>query len=79
MSTAYIVRNKKVVCSVDTELKGGTSVDYAYHRCENALMPSVKWSLVNSQEGVISRDKKYSKIYTEEFAIELYERNFYVS
>ena len=48
-----------VVASVDTNLKSGTLVDYAYEITKEAVNQNREFNLVNARTGKISRAKKY--------------------
>jgi len=84
MTTSYIISKdgKRVICSIDTDLKSGTTVDYGYHKSKNALNANIDYNLVNAREGKISRAKKWHKSWIDSgqhYGVELFERNFYVS
>jgi len=80
-TTAAIVRNGEVIAAIDTVLKNGTQVTYAYEICEEALDMSREWNLVNKKAAKISRAKKYlsNLIYQDiDLAKEINEKEFYV-
>lgn len=50
-----------MVAFIDTELKSGTTVEYAYHTCKDALNANREFSFVSARTGKISNAKKHSK------------------
>ncbi|CAB5221277.1 hypothetical protein UFOVP244_124 [uncultured Caudovirales phage] len=63
MSTAYIVSNNKLIAAVDTDLKNGAVVLYAYQSVEERLNAKREINLVNASEAKISRAAKWAKAY----------------
>lgn len=57
---AYIIKDKKIICSVKTELKNGTIVEFG--GLQN-ISDMGHLYLCNARTGKISRNKKYDKEY----------------
>lgn len=62
-SSAYLIEDGYVICTVNTELKNGTSVRFGYETCEEALDANRDFNLVNARDAKISRAKKWDKAY----------------
>lgn len=83
MSNAYIVKNGKVICALDTDLSDGEEILYAFKRAKETINANRQYNLVNALTGQISREKKYDKSYKEGnyfvwCAEELNPREFYI-
>ncbi len=78
-TSAYIIKNDTLIASVNTDLKNGSSVCYAYNKCEEAIDASRDFNLVNARIGKISRAKKWAKKSWEvESAIEINKGEFLI-
>jgi hypothetical protein len=75
-NAAYIIKNNSVIATVNTDLKNGTVVDYAFKSCKNALDANRHRSLVNAKSGKISRAKKFDKVFCDTCGVEVNEGEF---
>ncbi len=80
---AYIIdRNKNLICEVETDLKNGNEIIYAYDYCEESINANRDKNLVNSRTGKISRNKKYASEAREvscfRYAKEINDGEFYI-
>jgi hypothetical protein len=77
---AYIINNNNVIAEINTELKNGQSVTYAYSRSKEEIDANRKWCLCNSKIGKISRNNKYKKSARSNYwvAEEIMPKEFYV-
>ncbi len=79
----YIIRNGEVIATVDTELKNGTVIEYAFQKGKEELDTNREYNLINSKTGKISRAKKYNQ-YRHEIAaigmhaIEINPKEFFI-
>lgn len=58
---AYIIKDNRVIASVDTELKNGTVVKFAYNKCTESIDARRDFNLVNSLVGKVSRAKRWER------------------
>lgn len=77
MNQAFLVTtDNKLICRLDSDLKSGTTVTYAYNLTADN-------TLVNSREGKISLAQKYQKSKDMEalltYAEEVRDRYFYLT
>lgn len=80
MTTAYIIRNNKFIATIDTDLKNGAEVAYAFNRCEEKINANREWNLVNAKYGKVSRAKKWQKeaALSNETGISISPDEFYI-
>jgi hypothetical protein len=60
-TSAYIIKDETIIATVETELKNGELVEFAYQHCEEKINASRAFNLINSKNGKISRARKWSK------------------
>ncbi len=75
---AYIIKDDKAIATVDTDLKNGTEVLFAYSKCSENINKSRVFNLVNVNYGKISRAKKWDKFYVQNSAVMINQGEFFI-
>jgi hypothetical protein len=78
-TSAYIIKDGKIIATIDTALKNGANVVFSRKKCVEAINASRGFNLVNAQTGKVSRAKKWEKeSYQVESATEINEGEFLI-
>jgi hypothetical protein len=82
-TSAVIIRNGEIICSVNTSLKNGADVEYGYHKIKEAINASIDHRVINTKDGKISRSKKYLEsdqyLQSDDFGLEINKGEFFIS
>lgn len=77
-SRAVILDGRQVIAAVDTNLKNGEAIQYAYLKIKEEINANRDFNLVNAKTGKISRNKRFLDEYDpDSFAKEINPGEFY--
>ena len=73
---AYLIKDGNVIATLETMLKSGTQVQFAYITCKEQIDQSRDFNLVNAKTAKVSYSKKWDRVFVEHSAIEINTNEF---